>query len=160
MSNMASQASMAQQWEQGCVVLPQLSRMLGIALDERVEWADADPITGDYRVYAIAWETGADGSSQLWMELHRQAPSFQPHIFSVLRAHFSSADAQGMAILLAFHSDAGLQPAGFARYLSPLALIVAHLRERKTPEDAWLTPLLCRSGNILWAKSVIKWGAA
>jgi hypothetical protein len=117
-------------------------------------------MTGDYRVYAIAWEAKMDGSSQLVMELHRQGPGFPPHIFPVLRADFSPADAQGVARLLAFHSDAGLEPVDFAQHLSALALIVAQVRERKAPQDAWLTPLLSRSGNILWAKPLIKWGAA
>lgn len=148
----------AQHWQQGRINPQALSRLLNLPIGGQLEWTDFDPSSGDYRVYAIAYEAMAEGGSRLAMELHRQGPGFAPRIFSVLEISFGPADAQGLAQIADFRCDAGMAPAEFALCLSWLALIIAALREGKRPNDAWLAPLLSRSASILWEKTLMKGG--
>ena len=125
---------------------------LGLASAERVELADFDPRSGDYRVFHLALNATAEGRHTLHLELHRQAPGFRRRIFPLFLLSLSAVNDRGLCNIELYHCDAILEATELARALPLLAGIGAALREGERPRDELLKPFMSRSAQVLWSK--------
>ena len=133
--------------------LQALSEALNLPVGTHAELADADPQTGDYRVFYIGLEKTDSGGARFVLELHRQTPQLQLWLFEAISITLGAADANGLCTIEAFQSDAPISPAGLPSFIQALAHITEALKQQKRPDDGLLRPFLSRSSYVRWVES-------
>lgn len=129
-----------------------LTDTLRLAAGESVQKVDIDPVTGDYRVFHVGMSATPTGGQILSFELHRQGPGFERRIFNVLTLALAPGAEDGLSLVEAITSDAGLKLSELPHLLSCMAEIVAALKAGKRPQDFLMLPLLSKAGQVLWTQ--------
>jgi hypothetical protein len=135
-----------------------LAITLNLAVGERAELADVNPVNGDYRVFHLSIAHTPSGGENLTFELYRQANGPKHLAFNVLSLTIGRPDILGLSPVEAFSCNAGTSVTELPQLLPLLAKIVSALQERKRPDDTLLLTLLSKPAQNLWTKALVEGG--
>jgi hypothetical protein len=132
-----------------------LALTLNLAVGERAEMVDFNPVTGDYRAFHLNMAATPAGGEMLTFKLYRQGGGFERRVFSALSLTLGPSGADGLRPVEAFASELGAGVADLPQLLATLARIAAALQEDRRPEDKLVLSFLSAPSQTLWMQPLL-----